>query len=80
MLVESALIVFSVVFALAMDQWLENRERTAVADVALESIRAEVEVNLNNGERARGNHVAMRDSITRYVTLNQPLPGGLTVR
>jgi hypothetical protein len=73
-IVESALIVFSVLFALALDQWLQDRERTADAQTALASIRAELEANVLNVERARANHRAMQDSLTRYVTLNEPLP------
>jgi hypothetical protein len=73
-LVESALIVFSVLLALAVDQWRADRERREMAAVALESIRAELEANLSNAERARDHHLAMRDSLARYLALRQPLP------
>lgn len=73
-LVESALIIFSVLFALALDQWLQDRERTATAHAALLSIRSELEANIRTMERARDHHDAMRDSLVRYAGLNEPLP------
>lgn len=74
LLAESVLIVFSVLLALGMDQWLRDRDRAEVARVALESIRAEVEENLVNVERARDHHLAVHDSLTRYAALGQPPP------
>lgn len=73
-LVESTLIIFSVLFALALDQWLQDRERTAAAQAALVSIRSELEANIRNVERARDHHRVMRDSLVRYAGLNEPLP------
>ena len=73
-LVESVLIVFSVLVALAVDQWSADRERRKRAAVALESIRAEVETNLGNAERARDNHRAMRDSLGHYLAVRKPPP------
>lgn len=73
-LVESTLIIFSVLLALALDQWLENRERTAAAQAALVSIQSELEANIRSVERARENHRAIRDSLVRYASLNEALP------
>ncbi len=74
LLAESALIVFSVLFALAMDRWLEGRERVAEARMAVASIRSEIEVNTANVERAGARHRAMRDSLLRYLSLRRPPP------
>lgn len=73
-LIESALIVFSVLLALALDQNMQDRQRNAQAQAALGSIRDELEANLRNLERAKNNHRAMFDSLTRYASLNQPVP------
>lgn len=73
-LVESTLIVFSVLLALGVDQWRADRERRGKAALALESIRAELETNLRNAERARDNHLAMRDSLGQYLALRQLPP------
>lgn len=74
MLVESVLIVFSVLFALAMDQWRTERTRAEQAVIALRSVRTELEQNLENVHGARSNHIAMRDSLNRYIALQEPPP------
>jgi hypothetical protein len=73
-LLESVLIVFSVLFALGMDEWRLERARAEQAAVALEGIRAELAQNLESVEIARANHLAMRDSLRHYVALRQEPP------
>lgn len=73
-LLESVLIVFSVLFALGMDEWRTERARAEQASVALRSIRAELALNLRSVEEARDNHLAMRDSLRHYVALGQSPP------
>jgi hypothetical protein len=74
MLLESLLIVFSVLFALGMDQWRTQRGRARQANLALQSIQAELEENLTSMQRARSHHLAMRDSLQHYVALRQAPP------
>jgi hypothetical protein len=73
-LFESVLIVFSVLFALGMDEWRMDRARAEQAAVALQGIRAELAQNLESVEIARANHLAMRDSLRHYVALRQNPP------
>jgi hypothetical protein len=74
LLVESLLIVFSVLLALGMSQWQEKRGRRERANVALQSIRAELEENRESVSRARTNHMAVRDSLRSYTQRREPLP------
>jgi len=73
-LLESVLIVFSVLFALGMDEWRMERARAEQAAVALQGIRAELAQNLESVQNARANHLAMRDSLRLYVALRQNPP------
>jgi type II secretory pathway pseudopilin PulG len=73
-LLESLFIVFSVLFALAVDQWRAQRARVARASIALQSIHAELEANRASVQRARDNHLAMRDSLRTYISRREPLP------
>jgi hypothetical protein len=73
-LLESVLIVFSVLFALGMDEWRMERSRAEQAAVALQGIRAELVQNLESVQNARANHLAMRDSLGHYVALRQNPP------
>lgn len=71
-LFESLLIVLSVLLALAVDEWQDGRQRAERAEMALQSVRAELQENLQNVERARANHLAMRDSLRAYVARRRP--------
>lgn len=76
-LVESVLIVASVLLALAVDEWSEQRDEREAAEVAVQSIRAELVENRRNVARARSNHLAMRDSLAAYVAMRQAPPARL---
>jgi type II secretory pathway pseudopilin PulG len=76
-LAESVLIVLSVLLALAVDQWRDERDRAELAEVALGSIRAELEANRAGVERAREHHLAMHDSLTTYAEAGQRPPARL---
>ena len=56
-LVESALIVFSVLMALAVDQWRDSRATEARARDAVAAITAELQANRAAAERARSFHL-----------------------
>jgi type II secretory pathway pseudopilin PulG len=73
-LIESLFIIFSVLFALALDQWQEERGRNRRAQIALQSIQAELEENRESIQRARSNHVRLRDSLQSYVEKRQHPP------
>jgi hypothetical protein len=55
-LLESLLIVFSVMLALAVDQWRDNRSRAARARLALDAIINELESNREAIDRAAAFH------------------------
>jgi hypothetical protein len=73
-LVESLLIVLSVLLALALDEWRDDQTRAERTEAALTSIRAELQENLQSVERARANHLAIGDSLERYAELGEPPP------
>ncbi|MGH7461127.1 MAG: hypothetical protein ACREMA_08870 [Longimicrobiales bacterium] len=73
-LVESLLIVFSVLLALGLDQWRDQRARVRRANLALEAIRAEIVENLGTLQRVRSHHLAMRDSLLSYAARRQAPP------
>jgi hypothetical protein len=59
-LVESALIVFSVLVALAVDEWRDSRRQRVRAEAALVAILSELEANRAAIERARDASVNRR--------------------
>lgn len=71
-LFESALIVVSVLVALAVDEWSENRSRAERAELALAGIRAELEENRRAVEAVRARHLALVDSLTAYAEGTPP--------
>lgn len=73
-LFEAALIVLGVLLALAVNEWREGRQQSERAEVALQSIRAELRENLRSVERARANHRAMQDSLQAYAARGQMPP------
>jgi hypothetical protein len=73
-LAEAFLIVLSVLLALAVDEWRDQRERSARVDTALRGIAAELRENAESVERARVNHLAMRDSLLVYEARRGPPP------
>ena len=73
-LLESLLIVLSVLLALGLDEWRDQRTRDARARMALASIDAELRDNAETVERARTHHLGMRDSLRLYVDRQQQPP------
>lgn len=55
-IVESALIVFSVLLALAVDEWRDNRSQRVRTEAALAAILSELEANRAAMQRARDLH------------------------
>lgn len=80
MLAESGFIVLSVLLALAVDEWRESRGRAERAEVALQGIEAELRGNLQGMVAARANHIAMHDSLERYVSLGELPPPHVYLR
>ena len=74
LIVESLLIVFSVLLALGVNQWQERRARRERTTVALQSIQAEIEANRESVSRARINHLSMKDSLQSYAQRHETLP------
>ncbi len=66
--------MLSVLLALAVNAWREDRQQTERAEVALQSIRAELRENLQSVERARANHRAMQDSLQTYAARGELPP------
>lgn len=63
LLVEAALVVMSVMFALALDSWRQSQVNDQLARQALQSIRGEVESNQQQVEQALSYHEALLDSL-----------------
>ena len=74
LIVESLLIVFSVLLALGVNQWQDSRGRKERASVALHSIQSELEDNRESVNRARINHISMKDSLQSYTQRHETLP------
>ncbi len=73
-LVESALIVFSVLVALALDEWRDNRATEARAREAVAAITAELQANRASAERARSFHLETHAALKAVADAKQ-LPG-----
>jgi len=73
-LVESALIVFSVLMALAVDQWRETRATEVRAREAVAAITAELQANRKAAERARDFHRGIHATLKSLASEKQ-LPG-----
>jgi hypothetical protein len=73
-LVESALIVFSVLVALAVDEWRATRATEARAREAVAAITAELEANRKAAERARDFHRGIHAALNALVAKKE-LPG-----
>lgn len=71
-LVESALIIFSVLLAFVLNDWREDRARADRASVALASIRAELEANRIQVDTTRRYHRALADSMFRLAAAGVP--------
>lgn len=62
-LLESAFIVFSVLLALALDEWRQDRADSTRAALALAAIRSEVEANRGAAEGAQKFHRELHDTL-----------------
>jgi hypothetical protein len=63
---ESVLIVLSVLVALVLDRWSRDREQRSEIALALESIRSELAENRSVVDGAFARHSAMHDSLESY--------------
>jgi hypothetical protein len=63
-LFESALIVFSVLLALLLNEWRDARRQGALSETARAAIVAELERNRDIAERARQNHLKINKTLT----------------
>lgn len=72
-LFESALIVFSVLLALAVDQWRENRDVAARARQAIAAITTELQANRRAAENARNFHQGLHDRL-KEIAGRQQIP------
>lgn len=63
MLAESALIVFSVLLALALDQWRDGRRQAADARIALDAIVAELQSNRKAADDAMRFHRSIKTKL-----------------
>ena len=66
-LFESSLIVFSVLLALAVDQWRDHRASVLRAREAVVALRAEVESNRTAVQRAHDFHVGVKERLQPYI-------------
>ena len=73
LLLESLLIAFSVFFALAVDEWRDNRNALARSDVALQAIASEIVTNRTALEKARTVHTASLERLQAAIAAEQPL-------
>lgn len=73
-LVESVLIVFSVLVALAVDQWRETRASQTRTREAVAAITAELQANRASAERARTFHLETNAAL-KAIAERKELPG-----
>lgn len=73
-LFESALIVFSVLLALALDEWRDERATASRAREAVAAITAELQANRSATERARDFHRGIHATLKSLASEKQ-LPG-----
>jgi hypothetical protein len=67
-LFESALIVFSVLLALALDEWRDTRALRSRAETAVAAIAAELQANRSAVEKAKANHEFMTKTLRELET------------
>lgn len=63
LLVESAVVVFSILAALAADAWWQGRQARGAVEASLESIRSELAGNLNRLQRVAPYHRTLADTL-----------------
>jgi hypothetical protein len=71
-LFESALIVFSVLLALAVDEWRDSRSQAARARIAVDAIVAELQANRRDAARAQTFHRGMAATLGALAAKGEP--------
>jgi hypothetical protein len=74
LLAESALIVFSVLLALAVDEWRDGRSRAAAARVALDAIVSELDSNRRSADQAMRFHRTMKATLDGFAARRELPP------
>jgi hypothetical protein len=73
--VEAVLVVLSVLFALAVDNWNRNRVSENLADQALRNLKREVQANRQEVEASRSRNQALLDTLR-----SEAPPRGISLR
>jgi hypothetical protein len=79
MLIEAASVVFALLFALALNQWNENRQIAARADAVRAAIRAELAENRKEIDAARPQLAAIRQHLGDVIDGKDPAQHELSV-
>jgi type II secretory pathway pseudopilin PulG len=61
LVVESGLIVFSILLAFALNGWWQSRQRTRLAEQALANFRREIQLNRSRLQEVMPYHASLRD-------------------
>ena len=69
-LIESALIVFSILLALAVNEWADSRKQAALTERAVHAIREEIAGNAQRISAVRAYHQTLIDASKRADTLH----------
>lgn len=73
-LFESFLIVLSVLLALGLDEWRQNRAQDERVALALAGIRSELETNRDAVMNAATRHIELRDTLATFAAADRPPP------
>lgn len=73
--VESVLIVFTVLLALAVNEWREGRRQAQVVERAIENVRNEIQQNLKEIEQTLPYHEELKESVAVWQQSNQQRDG-----
>jgi type II secretory pathway pseudopilin PulG len=69
-LIESALIVFSILLAMAVNEWADSRKQAALTERAMHAIREEITGNAQRIHDVRAYHQTLMDASKRADTLH----------
>ncbi|HEX7242127.1 MAG TPA: hypothetical protein VF263_17715 [Longimicrobiaceae bacterium] len=76
-LLQAGLVVLSILLALAVDEWRDERAKDARMRAAIRSIHSELTENRREMERARAYHRALADTLQNLSSMGAPhLPAG----
>lgn len=70
--VESVLIVFTVLLALAVNEWREGRRQAQVVDRAIENVRNEIEHNKAEVEQTLPYHNELIEAVSDWMERDEP--------